>query len=165
MSEEQTNEDAQTGDTEQTGRPGGPPERTLANERVEALEKQVRDLSEAIKAGNAQAADLKGSKNNVEQEVELLKQQQAAYARDLQLAKIETAAAKIGAKDPDLIAQLVAGEENSLAAIDRLKTEKPYLFGAPPRPAGADMNGGSGTGGNGMDDLDKHIAERFGGKV
>lgn len=158
----------QTGTTEEKGgegegRPGGAPERTLAQERIEALETQLSELSKAIKEGNAQAAEHKGAKNTLEQQVEELKAQQAAYARDLQLAKIETAAAKIGAKDPDLVAQLVAGEDNHLAAVNRLKTEKPYLFGAPARPAGADMNGGTQTGTGGLDDLDKHLADKYGG--
>lgn len=161
MSEETTNTD-DTGTDEGTGRPGGAPERTLAAERIEALEAQISELSQAIKAGNAQAAAKKDEKRTMEDQVAELVEAQRKTQHDLQLARIETAAAKVGAKDPDLVAQLVAGEDNHLAAIERLKGEKPYLFGAPARPAGADMSGGSGSSGNGMDDLDKHLADKYG---
>jgi len=147
-----------------SGRPGGTPDRTLAAERIEALEAQISELGEAIKAGNAQAAAKKVEKRTMEDQVAELIAAQERTQNDLKLAKVETAAAKIGAKDPDLVAQLVANEDNHLAAIERLKSDKPYLFGAPARPAGADMNSGSGGSGSGMDDLDKHLADRYGAK-
>lgn len=159
-----TNDDQNTGQGGDSGRPGGAPDRTLAAERIEALESQIRELGEAIKAGNAQAAAKKDEKRTMEDQVAELIAAQERTQTDLKLAKIETAAAKIGAKDPDLVAQLVAGEANHLAAIERLKSDKPYLFGAPARPAGADMNSGSGSAGSGMDDLDKHLADRYGSK-
>lgn len=162
MTDENTTPPAEQAPTEGEGRPGGPPERTLATERIEALEATIADLSKQIKAGNLTASEHKEAKNTVEQQIAEMKATQDQYARELRMAKVETAAAKVGAKDPDLVARLVEGEENHLAAIDRLKADKPYLFGAPSRPAGADMNGGSGTRSDGLTDLDKHLAERFG---
>lgn len=163
MSEEQTSD--QTGEgQEQSGRPGGAPERTLAAERIEALEQQIKQLGDQITQSSAQAAEHKGAKRTMEQQVEELIASQQATQRELHLAKIETAAAKVGAKDPDLVAALVAGQDNFLAAIDGLKQSKPYLFGAAPRPAGADMGSGTGGQGSGLDDLDKHLADKYGAR-
>lgn len=160
---DENNTDTDTGtDDSSGGRPGGAPERTLAAERIERLEAQIASLSESIKAGSAQAAEQKAAKRTTEEQVQELIAAQQRTAQDLHLARVETAAAKIGARDPDVVAALVANSDNYLADIERLKTDKPYLFGAPARPAGADMNGGTDSGGKGLDDLDRHLAERFG---
>ena len=158
---EQT-EDTGTDEGTDSGRPGGAPDRTLAAERIAQLENQIGELQEAIKAGNAQAAEHKGAKRTTEEQVQQLIAAQEKTQTELRLAKIETAATKIGAKDPDLVAQLVAGSDNYLADIERLKSDKPYLFGAAARAAGADMSSGDGGNSNGLDDLDKHLSEKYG---
>ncbi len=142
-------------------RPGGPPARTLEAERLAQLEQTLAQLQQQQQNTVQEAMGAKETKRDAETRLTEIETALATSQRELALAKLAGQAASIGARNPELVARTVAGEQNPLAAIEALKVSDPYLFGAP-RAAGVDMQPNQ-PAATGLDAFDKHIRDKFGG--
>ncbi len=142
-------------------RPGGPPARTLIDDKLERLEQTLAQLTAAQQSTVQEAMGAKETKRDAETRLTEIETQLANSQRELALARVAQQAGAAGARNAHTVAKLIAGENDPVRALEALKVSDPYLFGPEPRPAGTDMTQGQ-SGGSGLDALDRHIREKYG---
>jgi vacuolar-type H+-ATPase subunit I/STV1 len=164
---------------------GEPEQKPQGSDQTQAILRQLRKAKkelEAYKSAEQQRSDSELSETErlkkalSEKDVELKTIRDSARMERLQ-SRFEAAAAKAGAVDPDAVARLsdlssvdLDAEDGGKAEIDALiaaqKTQRAYLFGAPPAPT-VGGNGGNPASGNPAtktvtaEDVSKMSAEQF----
>ena len=149
--------------TATTTRPGGDSLADQVATLAARLDDALADRDGKIKTrqtakGAAAAADERV--DELTREVAKLTEQQARNT-------IAEQAQAAGARDPFLVAKVVADADNPEAAIKAMTKSHPEMFGkGQTRRAGADMNGGAGSAGGAegpQTELGKFVADRWGG--
>ncbi len=133
-----------------TGDTGTPPEpsQTPAYDAayVANLRKESGDMRKALREAQAKLKEIEDANlsetEKLRKEVEALRQESAAHRQARREAEVLTAAAKAGAKRPEVVAKLVpADAEDLTATLETLRKEYPEFFGATHGSA----DGGAGT--------------------